>query len=500
MPVPVKPSEASFIAFTIAVFSMFYGIFCIGQSREKNFRWLRPLGGWLVFSAILGFLATFAIFMYRFELPVWDVVIRKTIFIVSIILGLELLFNFIVEFYRPRSMAEERPIFESRLLALFTEPGGVIRNISDTLDYQFGFKVSKTWIYAFFEKSIIPLIIAWLAALWLFTCVSEINPGELGVREHFGCISDKTPLSAGVYFKLPWPFGKMTRIPINKIQEITIGAKMTDDKGELKNPEVVLWTVKHYEDEEKYIVASEKRSVDNETPVSFMSATFTIQYRAKADKWYDFAYRNCDIPLFLKSVAEREISKYLASVDLLKLMSTARGNAATELSKRIQESVDSMELGIEILTFNLHDVHPPVDEVAPAFEEVATARQDKETAILNAKAYEKKILPSAEAEAIKIIRQAETERDNSVRLAEAEKNRFEKQLKAYRIMPEMYKLRTYLDFFEKDCADSRKVVVGDTKTDNIYIFNFEEKARTDLLDVDLGALSNELNKKNDGGN
>jgi regulator of protease activity HflC (stomatin/prohibitin superfamily) len=486
IPVPIKPSQAAFISALIAIISIFAGIFCVGQSREKNFRWLRPLGGWLILSAVLGMMATFAIFMHRFDRPMWDIAISKIIFTAIVILGIELLFNFIVEFYRPRTSAEERPVFESRVLSLFTEPGGFIRNVADTLDYQFGFKVSRTWIYLFFEKSIIPLILLWLLAFWLFTCISEVGPGEAGIRENFGKIIDTKPLSEGIYPKLPWPFGKMTRVPVKKIVEITVGANLANEKGETKTPEVVLWTVEHYGTETKFIVAAEKKLTDKENPVSYMSATFNIQYRAKENQVLDFAFRNYNIPLFLKSISEREISKYLASVDILKMMSTERGRAVSLLTTRIQDSADNLKLGIEIVSLNLHDVHPPVDKVAPAFEEVASARQEKEAMILNAKAYENKILPYAEAEASKIIADAETSRDNSIKLSEAEMMRFRKQLDAYRIMPEMYKLRTYLDFFEKDCNEIRKIVIGDSDTKNVYIFNFEEKARLDLIDVGLG--------------
>ncbi|MFA6567087.1 MAG: SPFH domain-containing protein [Victivallales bacterium] len=486
IPVPIKPSQAAFISALIAFISIFAGIFCVGQSREKNFRWLRPLGGWLILSSLLGMMATVAIFMHRFDKPLWDIAINRMIFIITMILGIELFFNFIVEFYRPRTSAEERPVFESRILSLFTEPGGFIRNVADTLDYQFGFKVSKTWIYLFFEKSIIPLILLWLLAFWLFTCISEVGPGEAGIRENFGRIIDAKPLSEGIYPKLPWPFGKMTRVPVKKIVEITVGAELKNEKGEVKTPEVVLWTVEHYGTEKKFIVAAEKKPTDKENPVSYMSATFAIQYRAKENQVSDFAFRNYDIPIFLKSVSEREISKYLASVDILKLMSTERGRAVSLLTARIQDSADKLKLGIEIVSLNLHDVHPPVDKVAPAFEEVASARQEKEAMILNAKAYENKILPYAEAESSKIIADAETARDNSVKLSEAEMMRFKKQLEAYRIMPEMYKLRTYLDFFEKDCNEIRKIVIGDSDTKNVYIFNFEEKARLDLIDAGLG--------------
>jgi len=494
IPVPAKPSQAAFISALFAFMSIFAGIFCVGQSREKNFRWLRPLGGWLILSSILGMMATFAIFMHRFDKPMWDIVIGNIIFTIAMILGIELLFNFIVEFYRPRTSGEERPVFESRILSLFTEPGGFIRNVADTLDYQFGFKVSRTWIYLFLEKSIIPLVLLWLLAFWLFTCISEVGPGEAGIRENFGRIIDEAalsdgtikPLKEGVYLKLPWPVGKMTRVPVKKIVEIAVGVELTNDKDENITPAVVLWTVEHYGKEEKFIVAAEKKPTDKENPVSYMSATFGIQYRAKENQVIDFAFRNDDIPVFLKSISEREISKYLASVDILKLMSTERGKAVSFLTERIQDSADKLNLGIEIVSLNLHDVHPPVETVAPAFEEVASARQEKEATILNAKAYENKILPSAEAEASKIVADAETSRDNSIKLAEAEMMRFKKQLDAYKIMPEMYKLRTYLDFFEKECNDIRKIVIGDSDTKNVYIFNFEEKTRLDLIDAGFG--------------
>ncbi len=499
VPTPSNPPLWAFATGASSLFIIFAGIFFVGQSRERNFRWLRPLGGWLVLTAVLGILAAFAILMYKYDLNIWNRIIKKIIFISSAALGVELLFNFTVEFYRPRTAGEERPIFESRILSLFTEPGGLLRNISDTLDYQFGFKVSRTWIYGLMEKSIIPLIITWLAFLWVFTCISEVAPGEVGVRENFGKIVDTTPLGEGLHFKLPWPFGKMTRIPVNKIQEIIIGADMRDEKGEIKSPEVVLWTVQHYGKEDRYIVASEKKSTDKETPVSFLSANVTVQYRAQKDKIFDFAFRSCDIPVFLKSISEREISKYLASVDLLKLMSVERGKAISELSARIQASADQMKLGVEIVCVNLLDVHPPFDKVAPSFEEVASARQEKEASILNAKAYENKTLPYAAAEASKIIMDAKTSSENSIHISEAETMRFKKQLEAYRIMPAMFKLRTYLDFFERDCGEIRKIVIGDTNTNNVYIFNFEEKARMDILDADLGELSSEINKNKDNG-
>ena len=55
----------------------------------------------------------------------------------------------------------------------------------------------------------------------------------------------------------------------------------------------------------------------------------------------------------------------------------------------------------------------------------------------------------------------------------------------------MFKLRTYLDFFESDLAKVRKIVIDSNLAYNVYILNFEEKQRLDLLDVPISDLASE---------
>ena len=134
-----------------------------------------------------------------------------------------LFINFIVEFYRPRTIEEPRPIFESRILALFTEPGGVMRNVADTLDYQFGFKVSSTWIYSFIERGLFPLLIVWVIVLWVFSGITEVGPNQVGIRERFGKIVSTSPMEPGIYYNAPWPFGKISRFSCDEINSVMIG-------------------------------------------------------------------------------------------------------------------------------------------------------------------------------------------------------------------------------------------------------------------------------------
>lgn len=490
-PVASNALHGAFVAVIFMTLSVFSGAFLVGQSRDKNFRWLRPVGAWMILSFVVGVLAMISILAFRFGYGAVDFYLSRVVFVIYILLGTEQVVNFITEFYRPRTIEEPRPVFESRLLSLFTEPGGVVRNIADTLDYQFGFKVSKTWIYGFMEKSLFPLLIVWFVVLWLFTCIAEVGPTQVGVREQFGKVVTEKLLKPGIYLTLPYPFGKIARFSCSEIHQVLVGPKMEDSSGKQSTPEVVTWTEEHYASETYYLVASEK--VDNSktpaTAVSFLGISVPVQYHITQDGLFDYAYRNKDAPKMLQSIGEMVASKYFASVSIMDVMSFGRHKAAVDLKELMQKAVDKQKLGIQIVSVNLHDVHPPTKEVAPAFQDVIGSMEERESEILRAKVYREKVVPETEVEVLRLKQQAIGYREQITMVAKAEGERFNKQLQAYQIMPSLYRLRTYLDMLEKDCKNTRKYIISSSIPNEVYELNFEKKASMDLIDADLGAIN-----------
>ena len=70
-------------------------------------------------------------------------------------MAVETLVQLVLEIYRPRVKGKvERPLYESRLVGLLGQPEGLITTAAQALDYQFGFKVSETWFYRFFERAL----------------------------------------------------------------------------------------------------------------------------------------------------------------------------------------------------------------------------------------------------------------------------------------------------------------------------------------------------------
>ena len=125
---PKQPIVLAFLSAMCAAFSLFLGIFLAGQSHVLEFRWLRPVGAWLMAGALVMCFTLISSLLAQFEFQPWDGFFSRFTYFALAVLCAELLLSFISEFYRPRNQMEDRPVYESRLLSLFTEPGGIMRN------------------------------------------------------------------------------------------------------------------------------------------------------------------------------------------------------------------------------------------------------------------------------------------------------------------------------------------------------------------------------------
>lgn len=506
---PDNALHATVISFVMMLLSVFSGAFFVGQSRLKSFRWLRPVGAWLLAGFGVMFCAMIASLFTHNGMTRIDDLIARVIFWIFAVLGAEFVASFVIEFYRPRTLKEQRPIFESRLLALFTEPGGVMRNIASALDYQFGFKVSGTWLYSFLERSFFPLVLVWAVILWGFTMIHEVGPSEVGVRETFGRVTEEKLLEPGIYWTLPWPMGTVKRFSCTEIQQVVVG-ELHDEKGDDGQPSkkaadsVVLWTNPHGGDDNNFIVAvapehteqqpeADEKQVDGnksvDVSISFIRMVIPIQYRIRPDGVFDYAYRNANPVETLTRIGQQAATEYLASSSMQEVMSTGRVEAQEAMRKRVQLLADHHDLGIEVMSVVILDAHPPVEKVAPAYQNVIGAMEERETTVLKAQEYSVKTVPAAEAQAAEILSRAGAYKFATTTVAAAENGRFQSQLSAYNVMPSMFRLRLYLDFLENDCSEIRKFVLSSGIRNEIYELNFEKNERLDLIDADITSLT-----------
>jgi modulator of FtsH protease HflK len=482
----VVPPNQPFIALALyAVLALI--VFLLGKysgniARFEKQRLLRPSSSFLVLGAyVFGFVVLCLALIY-FGFPRSDLYLARALAIVIGLTGLESLLNLILELYRPRVRGkQDRLVYESRLLGLLSQPEGIFTTAAHALDYQFGFKVSETWVYRFLEKALAWLILIQFVVLVLSSCFVFINPGEEGLLERWGKPAGRYVLEPGLHLKLPWPADKVYRFRTDAIQSFNIGAGMDKDHGN-----TITWKVKHEEEPLNLMVAAHASGAAVTTnapggvPVDLLTVGIPVQFQIKDLRAY--ATNNVDSGKLLEQVATREVVRYLMGVNLFDVMSTAKAKVAAELQKLIQAEADALNLGVKIVLVGLEDIHPP-QKVAEAFENVIGARQESQAEIHKAHGYGARTINWAQGESSRLVNEAEAYRFQRVAAAQAQADQFKNQLLAYQAAPDVYKARTYLQPFMNISTNVRFFVKTTTNKNDLFQLDLQEKISADMSDL-----------------
>jgi regulator of protease activity HflC (stomatin/prohibitin superfamily) len=488
---------ALFGLFALVLFLL--GKFSATMARLENHRLLRPGAGYMLLGAYLCFIVAMGIVGVQAEFAKADYYIAHVLCGLLALVAVETLINVVLEIYRPRVRGRVgRPLYDSRLVGLLGQPEGLVTTAAQALDYQFGFQVSETWFYRFFERAVGWLLLLQFGVLVLSTCVVVIQPGEQGLLERFGKpVAGRMLLNPGGHLKCPWPIDKVYRFHTDQVQSFTVGSPPAKDAQSQK---AVLWTVRHVLQgkEQEFLVANqaqtsgllttnltannpllqEDQTSQKTPPVSFLTVSIPVQYQVT--NLIDWAYNNAGASNLLQDIATREVVRYLVGADMSELMSSGRMQASQDLLNRIQAQSDKRRLGAKILSVGLQDLHPPV-KVAPDYEKVIAAIQTKQAKILDANAYQIQTNVMAQAQSTNIVDTAEGNATNRVTGWLSRAAAFTNQIPAFKASPAVYAQRKYLQTFLAATAGARKYILLTTNTHDVLIFDLQNKIPSDLL-------------------
>ncbi len=524
----------------IAFLSFLVSRGAIGMSSEAEWKPLKAGGSNLLITAVLAFAIAIGLGFAHFKIFIVLGVLNWVVPVLLFLLGAEAGLNVVLDIYRPRLKGRySRAAFDSRLLGLISEPGGILHTVASAIDYQFGFKVSQTWFYKLLEKAIVPLILFLVFSLYAVSCIVVIGPGEEAIIEHFGKpINEGAPVGSGLSFKWPWPVDIVYKYPTKRIQQINIGFVEHHDEGEHREP--MFWNQGHYEKEYDLLVATETEGSTvrkGAVPVSLIRASVPVQYRIK--NLYDFIYNHSDSERVLETICYRHLVRFAASAKIEteesgregasgqeSILGAGRAEMAKILAERIQAAADEMGLGVEIVFLGLQGVHPP-PQVAEDYQKVIGAVQKKQASILWAMSERDKdltLLAGSVAQANELYNLAEKyqvarEKDDTAQieqlgekldvafgrakgdifatlcksqsyaferavLAKATGLRFHSQVQAYKAAKDIYKLEQRLGMLEDSLEKTRKyILVADVNDSQVFIVDLKEKLTPSLYDL-----------------
>ena len=506
-----------------ALISFLFSFYAVGMSRQPEWRPLRAGGSYLLSNALASFALVIILACAYAGYFLAEQIAAYVLIVMMVVIGIETILNLILDAYRPRvkGMYRRAP-YESRLLGLFSEPGGLLRTAAHAIDYQFGFKVSETWFYKLIERAVVPLLIFWAFTLYLLTSLQVIPTGNVGVLERWGRPinvtdnSDGSPerfLQSGLHLKLPWPVDRVRIFPVEQVQTIEIGFERGQEHERAKtaqerdrNP--ILWTVKHWEEEPPFMVALADSPAAQDYQVSLTEDTaklddirvfdllvvpLTVHYRIADVVKYGYGPQRAyaDPRQLLESVCANATLHYCAHHDMESLMGPGRDNTTQALKQAIQTRADAYGLGVEIVFAGLETIHPPVD-VAKSFEDVVGALQEKQQLVLQAQGQAAQTVNDAIGKSSVLEATAESYRIERAALERAKAERFAQQLQAFEKGGDVYLWRELLSVLDETLPSMRKYVMAAQAVDNwVYQVDLTEKLQPGLFDIDLEAPQQE---------
>ena len=417
-----------------------------GMTRLRDWSLLRGGAGYLIGNVVIIILVMLAAGAQAAGVLWPFAALSLLIPAVMVVLGVEIALALIFGAYRPRKEGEiVRPAFDSRLLGWLTRPESLGKIVSETLNYQFGFEITKSWFYVLLARAITPLILIGVLLLVALTSAVIVAPHQEAV------ITDRGRLvriaGPGVSFKLPWPLGGAEKYDVGRSQQMVIGTYAAEQRIAGK---ATLWTNDHVTGEVTYLATAPTRlndrvlrqRIEEEVgdgelddpedgaagvdPSADPAATDTPRQRTSTSSLGGLIALQCVVTYnigdldryvatdaadrpekLLRALAEQHLSAVVATREVDSLIGPGRLDAGDELLRLIR--ADAEPLGFAITDVLLYDIHPPNEgEVAEAYLQQVNALQTQKTAVENAR-----------KDAIATLSTAAGSRSEALRIADA---------------------------------------------------------------------------------
>ena len=223
------------------------------------------------------------------------------------------------------------------------------------------------------RRGALPGLLLLAIAGWVLTGIVIVQPDELGIYERFGSLS-QTPLEPGLNVSLPFPFGRVRRVPVYRQFVVPVGFR---GEWNARPEEGLLWTSSHGAEEFPLLAGTT-------TELVVINALLTYQIKNTPDGLREYHVKMKAPEQMLFTLAEQMLSQQCNSATLDAMLSSDKCLLSEQLRQRLQTQADDAHLGLMIVSFGIVSVHPPV-EVAAAYLDVMSAKIDAERLLQDAK-------------------------------------------------------------------------------------------------------------------
>ena len=324
------------------------------------------------------------------------------------------------------------------------EPEINLRAILDKLPFKFG-KMSGGNTFSYMVLSIFSVALI----VWLATGFYSVQPGEIAVVKLFGELNSEE--GPGLHWFPNAPIGSKQIVFVEEVKRLELGFRGAQSVRD-----------------ESVMITGDENIVD---------VQLLVQYDIKDPT--DYLFETVDPSgALIKDATETALRQVVGSSPLDTVI-IEREIIQSNTKQKLQELLAAYKSGIRVKEVKLQGVNPP-DEVKPAFADVVIAKEDKETIINQAQAYEESVLPQARGESRKLIEDARAFRAQRINTAQGQASKFTSMLVEYQKSPNVTRQRLLYEAMEEVLPGITKFIV-DTETGILPILPLGQENNISLI-------------------
>lgn len=288
------------------------------------------------------------------------------------------------------------------------------------------------------------ILTAGVLLVYFVSGIYTVKPGEQAVVKLFG--REVRRAAEGLHYRLPWPVEAVEKVDVMEIRRMGIGVQLLERAPLFprRGPEKA-----------EFLTGDE----------NIVEIKLVLQYQVKDASDYLFNVETPD--RLIERAARAATTELFGEMRVDDLLTASKAWIQTKVKVGTQRMLDDYGTGLLIAAVTLQGADPPKD-VAGAFRDVASAREEREERINKAQAYRNSVIPEAKGKAYEIVRNAEGYREEVINRAQGEANEFLEMLAQYQKARKVTEYRLYLETMEKVLARTKHFIV-DSKNERVNL-------------------------------
>ena len=270
-----------------------------------------------------------------------------------------------------------------------------------------------------FGKTALVVALFLTLVLGAMTCFYTVDDKQQAVVTTFGKVTDVT--DAGVHFMLPFGIQQVKKVDVNVYQKIELG----------------------YSSDGNYYNVNENESAMITGDYNIVNVDFFVEYKISDPVQYLYSSNNPE--LILRNLIQSQVRNVVGSSTVDAVLTDGKENIQMQVKELVSQILEEYAIGLTLVDVKIQDAEPPTQEVIEAFKAVETAKQQAETVINDAKAYQNAQLPLAQAQADKKIQNAEYLRQKRINEATQQVAMFQAMYAEYAQNPGITRSRMYYE-------------------------------------------------------